>query len=303
MVPLPRTQRRRVHSITLNSNNHPRPHPCARPHPHPPPRAQMITLKVGQWVRVTGPFKKNSKNNIHLRKLGQVQKSVMHRGKLRAVVRLKNSVGDSRYMRCLPDRLEASRPPPHPTTCASYTYEGITVSDHVLTGVRPWVTSVHLPDHVVRIDRCVFYSRPSPCANVSSCTIPPSVSPIEWRRTSSNRTLTLTFTLILTLTLTLLKVNSIGWCAFKKCYSLMSITLPPSITTLPEACFEFCSSMHTLELPPTLKRIGEYAFNGCVRCAWLCIYVAYYIQYSIEYIGYVHFPSSINGDRCMHACG
>ena len=182
MVPLPRPQRRRVHSTTLNSHSHPRPHPCARPHLHPSPRAQMLTLKVGQWVRVTGPFNKKSKNNIHLRKLGQVQKSVMDRGKLRAVVRLKNSVGDSRFARFLPDRLEASRPPPHPTESASFTYGGITVSDHVLTRASTNVTSVHLPNHVVKISDCVFYSRPSPCKDMHSCTIPPSVSPIQWRR-------------------------------------------------------------------------------------------------------------------------
>ena len=137
----------------------------------------MITLKVGQWVRVTGPFNKKSKNNMHLRKLGQVQRSVMHRGKLRALVRLQNSVGDSRYVHFLPDRLEASMPPPHPTEFASYTYRGVTVSDHVLTSVSTGVTSVHLPDHVVKIANCVFYSRPSPCKDLISCNIPPSVSP------------------------------------------------------------------------------------------------------------------------------
>ncbi len=60
-----------------------------------------------------------------------------------------------------------------------------------------------------------------------------------------------------------LKVVGIEETAFRESYSLVSLTLPKSITTIGYGAFYKCESLESITLPNTLTSIGELAFSGC----------------------------------------
>lgn len=55
----------------------------------------------------------------------------------------------------------------------------------------------------------------------------------------------------------------VGPQAFWNCTSLMSITLPSSVTSISSDAFIRCTSLTTVTLPATLTRIGNWAFCAC----------------------------------------
>ena len=57
--------------------------------------------------------------------------------------------------------------------------------------------------------------------------------------------------------------DSIGEYVFYGCSSLISITLPESITSIGEYVFCGCNSLISITLPESLISIGSYAFSGC----------------------------------------
>ena len=58
-------------------------------------------------------------------------------------------------------------------------------------------------------------------------------------------------------------VTSIGGGAFSYCSSLTSLTLPVGVKSIGEEAFAECSSLTSLTLPAGLTSIGDYAFWGC----------------------------------------
>ena len=51
--------------------------------------------------------------------------------------------------------------------------------------------------------------------------------------------------------------------AFLCCYSLTSITIPNSVTSIGSHAFEYCSSLTSATIGNSVTSIGSYAFNGC----------------------------------------
>ena len=51
---------------------------------------------------------------------------------------------------------------------------------------------------------------------------------------------------------------------FYRCKKLQSVTLPASITIIPDSCFEGCESLSFIRLPESLKRVGAAAFRRCI---------------------------------------
>ncbi len=58
-------------------------------------------------------------------------------------------------------------------------------------------------------------------------------------------------------------VTSIGYYAFCLCESLTSVTIPNSVTTIGDYAFSYCSSLTSITIPDSVTSIGEGAFAYC----------------------------------------
>ncbi len=58
-------------------------------------------------------------------------------------------------------------------------------------------------------------------------------------------------------------VKSVGEDAFYNCDSLMSITIPMSMTSIGESAFRDCDSLTSITIPASVTSIGETAFSDC----------------------------------------
>ena len=55
----------------------------------------------------------------------------------------------------------------------------------------------------------------------------------------------------------------IAGAAFSSCYSLASITIPDSVTTIGDYAFSYCTSLTSVTIPDSVTTIGDYAFSAC----------------------------------------
>ncbi|MBQ7505442.1 MAG: leucine-rich repeat protein [Ruminococcus sp.] len=60
-------------------------------------------------------------------------------------------------------------------------------------------------------------------------------------------------------------VTSIGDEAFISCSNLTDLTIPNSVESIGEFAFALCSSLTSIEIPNSVESIGGYAFNGCAN--------------------------------------
>lgn len=56
-------------------------------------------------------------------------------------------------------------------------------------------------------------------------------------------------------------VTSLGESLFRYCKNLSSVSLPESLTQIGESAFEGCASLKTIQLPNSVQKIGDYAFS------------------------------------------
>jgi hypothetical protein len=57
-------------------------------------------------------------------------------------------------------------------------------------------------------------------------------------------------------------VTSIG-AAFSECYSLTSVTIPDSVTSISSKAFDRCVALTSITIPEGVTSIGDYAFYFC----------------------------------------
>ncbi len=60
-----------------------------------------------------------------------------------------------------------------------------------------------------------------------------------------------------------LPVKEIGWGAFVGCSSLISVTIPDSVSTIGEGAFADCYSLTSVTIPDSVTSIGDGAFSWC----------------------------------------
>ena len=60
------------------------------------------------------------------------------------------------------------------------------------------------------------------------------------------------------------KIEQIPGSAFNICWTLRSITLPNSVTSIGNWAFQGCNSLKSVTIPNSVSSIGEYAFMGCI---------------------------------------
>ena len=60
-------------------------------------------------------------------------------------------------------------------------------------------------------------------------------------------------------------VTSIGDWAFSDCSSLQSVTISDSVTSIGENAFSYCSNLQSVTIPDGITSIGDYTFYDCSR--------------------------------------
>ena len=58
-------------------------------------------------------------------------------------------------------------------------------------------------------------------------------------------------------------VTSIGYSAFRRCHGLTSVTIPNSVTSIGNRAFWGCSGLTSVTIPNSVTSIGDYAFSRC----------------------------------------
>jgi hypothetical protein len=60
--------------------------------------------------------------------------------------------------------------------------------------------------------------------------------------------------------------------AFSNCYSLASVTIPSSVTTMGNYAFSNCYSLASVTIPSSVTTMGNYAFSNCYGMAHYYVY-------------------------------
>ena len=146
-----------------------------------------------------------------------------------------------------------------------------------ITGYLGSATSVIIPAEidgkkVVGIGDRAFFG----CSNLTSVTLPDSVTQIGERAFSGCRSLT-----SITIPDGVTQIGSFWGCsslisiiipdgvtqiedgAFGSCSSLTSITIPESVTQIGDRAFSYCSSLTSITIPENVTQIGDETFHGC----------------------------------------
>lgn len=79
-------------------------------------------------------------------------------------------------------------------------------------------------------------------------------------------------------------VTSIGWGTFKDCTSLTAVTIPKSVTSIRNYAFMGCESLTSVTIPNSVTSIGGRAFEGCTSLTSVTI------PKSVKWIGENAFP-------------
>ncbi len=110
------------------------------------------------------------------------------------------------------------------------THEGLPVTciGFAAFGNCSSITSVIIPDSVIKIDQSAFFG----CTGLTSVIIPDSIT-------------------------------KIGSDAFSGCTGLTSIHIPTSLTKIGEGVFSGCSGLTSITIPVSVTSITRYSFNGC----------------------------------------
>ena len=127
----------------------------------------------------------------------------------------------------------------------------VTAIDRMAFWNQIWITSIVMPDSVIRIGRSAFED----CTALKSITLSSSLETISiqaFKRCESLETIQLPESLTI-----------IDGGAFNDCIALTKITIPKGVTIIPSGIFRGCTNLTHLTLPDSITEMGEFAFGGC----------------------------------------
>ena len=104
-------------------------------------------------------------------------------------------------------------------------------------------------------------------------------------------------------------VTSIGDCAFEDCNSLASVTIPNSVTSIGNDAFGGCNSLASVTIPSSVTSIGDGAFSYCNSLASVTIpnsvtSIGDSAFYDCDSLASVTIPNSVTsiGDSAFYDC-
>jgi hypothetical protein len=130
---------------------------------------------------------------------------------------------------------------------------GITIIEVEAFAFEKYVTSVKIPDGVIRIDSAAFFA----CRNLTSVSMPKSLTFIGNRAFED-------CTALASVEIPS-SVKSVGNDAFSHCISLTAVEIPEGVTTIGRGAFVSCISLTTIEIPASVTSFGSYAFGSCMN--------------------------------------
>ncbi len=240
--------------------------------PEETPEYMFVYKVTGGKAEITGVSSSLSGDVVIPKKLGGYPVTSIARYAFRDCTSLTSvvipdsvtSIGDDAFRDCT--GLTSIDIPNSVTSIGARTFSGCT-----------GLTSITIPDSVTSIGLGAFYG----CTGLTSITVDENNPTYH---VSGN-------CLIETQTKTLIKgfndsvipndgsVTQIGYCAFRDCTSLTSITIPASVTSIGARTFSGCTSLTSVVIPDSVTVIDMSAFSGCTSLTSVVI------PDSVTYIG------------------
>ena len=105
-------------------------------------------------------------------------------------------------------------------------------------------------------------------------------------------------------------VTSIGDGAFSECHSLKSINIPDSVTSIGDWAFSNCNSLTSINIPDSVTTIGDFAFSRCISLKSIVIpnsvtSIGDYAFSNCNSLTSINIPDSVTtiGHRAFESCG
>lgn len=97
-------------------------------------------------------------------------------------------------------------------------------------------------------------------------------------------------------------VTMIDHAAFHNNSAVTSVTIPDSVTAIPDDAFGFCSQLTNISIPNSVTSIGSFAFEGCTKLESITLpssllTISEFLFYDCSQLTTIHIPDSVSSIR------